>query len=345
MKTELQAVVLVRRLWVQNANAIASPMSYGFPALTAFTGAVHAVQRSLNAQSMPVTLDGVGVICHAAELQTNRDSGYVTRFNLRRDPVGQDGSSAALVEEGRVHLDLSLVIGITAGCPVSAFEQQEVARRIDDCLRSMRLAGGSVLPHPSPKQGRQQSARLFELPLTDKGRSAMFRNLTRLLLPGFALISRHELLRQHWRTLLEEQPDASSLDALLDLCALHWTPNQPPPPTERAASSNGQIPPVDARESLAEITTWNGARRKPGWLVPIPVGYNAVSELYAPGVVKRSRDLSAPFRFVESVLSLGEWKSPHRLASLDELLWHHHARPDQGLYLVKTAADMAASPL
>lgn len=337
MKTELQAVVLVRRLWVQNANAIASPMSYGFPALTAFTGAVHAVQRSLNAQSMPVTLDGVGVICHAAELQTNRDSGYVTRFNLRRDPVGQDGSSATLVEEGRVHLDLSLVIGITAGCPVPALEQHEVARRIDDCLRSMRLAGGSVLPHPSPKQGRQQSARLFELPLTDRGRSAMFRNLTRLLLPGFALISRHELLRQHWQTLLEEQPDASSLDALLDLCSLHWTPSAP--------SSDEEIPTPNGRESLAEITTWSAARRKPGWLVPIPVGYIAVSELYAPGVVKRSRDPSAPFRFVESVLSLGEWKSPHRLASLDELLWHHHARPDQGLYLVKTAADMAASPL
>ena len=148
MKTELQAVVVIPHLWVQNANAIASPMSYGFPAITAFLGAAHAIQRKLNEAGVEVVFNGVGVVCHSAEPQTNRESGYVTRFNLRRDPVGADGSSAALVEEGRMHLDISLVIGIESGCPVSRHEQRGLAHRIEEQLRAMRVAGGSVLPQP-----------------------------------------------------------------------------------------------------------------------------------------------------------------------------------------------------
>jgi CRISPR-associated protein Csy2 len=42
-----------------------------------------------------------------------------------------------------------------------------------------------------------------------------------------------------------------------------------------------------------------------------------------------------PFRFVESVLTLGEWRSPHRLPNLDALLWRHEADPERGVYRVR----------
>lgn len=335
MKTELQAVVVIPHLWVQNANAIASPMSYGFPAITAFTGAVHAIQRKLNEAGVMVGLKGVGVVCHAAEPQTNRESGYVTRFNLRRDPVGFDGSSAALVEEGRMHLDVSLVIGVENGCPVSRHEQRALAHRVDEQLRAMRLAGGSVLPHPVKML--HKLAHLIEIPGDDQTRSTAFRKMARSLLPGFALVGRHTLLAEHLVAMCAHDNKANSLDALLDLCALHWAPEP--------LQEDLELDDVTAAttETTSVKTPWHATRRKPGWLVPIPVGYAAISELYPPGVVKRSRDPAVPFRFVESVLSLGEWKSPHRLSGLDELLWHYDANPDSGLYLVKTLADTPSS--
>jgi CRISPR type I-F-associated protein Csy2 len=36
----------------------------------------------------------------------------VKAFRLTRNPVGKDGSTAAIVEEGRIHLELSLAFAI-----------------------------------------------------------------------------------------------------------------------------------------------------------------------------------------------------------------------------------------
>ena len=66
--------------------------------------------------------------------------------------------------------------------------------------------------------------------------------------------------------------------------------------------------------------------------MPLPIGYAGISPLYAPGEVANSRDDSTPFRFVESLYSLGEWVSPHRLDTLEQLLWTHEADPNAGLY-------------
>ena len=35
---------------------------------------------------------------------------------------------------------------------------------------------------------------------------------------------------------------------------------------------------------------------------------------------------------MESVYSLGEWISPHRLTHLEQLLWHAHTDEKRGLY-------------
>ncbi len=62
------AVLVLPRIRVQNANAISSPMTWGFPAITAFTGAMTALERRLG-RDAGVALWGVGVICHGFEAQ------------------------------------------------------------------------------------------------------------------------------------------------------------------------------------------------------------------------------------------------------------------------------------
>jgi len=67
--------------------------------------------------------------------------------------------------------------------------------------------------------------------------------------------------------------------------------------------------------------------------VPIPVGYAALTPVAHPaGAARNARDATVPLRFVESVYSLGEWISPHRLHSLIELLWQADTDEAQGLY-------------
>jgi CRISPR-associated protein Csy2 len=48
--------------------------------------------------------------------------------------------------------------------------------------------------------------------------------------------------------------------------------------------------------------------------------------------VRNARDATVPLRFVESVYSLGEWISPHRLTGLGQLLWHAETDEAKGLH-------------
>jgi CRISPR-associated protein Csy2 len=51
-----------------------------------------------------------GGICHHYEEQVT-DS-YIKAFRLTRNPVDRDGGTAAIVEEGRIHLDVTLLFQV-----------------------------------------------------------------------------------------------------------------------------------------------------------------------------------------------------------------------------------------
>lgn len=76
-------------------------------------------------------------------------------------------------------------------------------------------------------------------------------------------------------------------------------------------------------------------------MVPIPVGYGALGELHAPGSVANARDARTPFRFTESVYSVGQWIAPHHLHTAEQLLWYADHVPDTGLYRCRN--DFAVS--
>lgn len=317
-----EALLLLPRLRVQNANAISSPLTWGFPAPSAFTGFVHALQRRL-APAIELRLDGVGIVCHRFEAQVSQPAGKRTKaFNLTRNPLNPDGSTAAIVEEGRAHLEVSLLIG-ASGNALDDHPSEFLARHLWDLAHDMRLAGGSLLPPTSPLTGYRTPV-LQLLSGSEPEQYALHRRLARRLLPGFALVSREALLDQHLDDLRQLDANASELDALLDLARLNVEP-----PSHPANPSPGH---------------WQ-VRRKPGWLVPIPAGYGALSPLHAPGEVLNARDREVPLRFVETLFSLGEWRSPHRIADLRHLLWYHQADTQAGLYRCTTphfANDLSA---
>jgi CRISPR-associated protein Csy2 len=263
-------------------------------------------------------------------------------FNLTRNPLDKDGNTQAIVEEGRTHLEVSLLITVSGDdCPLNDEQCKALAAKVLHQAEGMRLAGGSILHNP---QRGKHPAQWIDWPTNREGQTSVFAQLRRHLAPGFVLVSRAQLLADHVNAMQKKRADATALDALLDLCALHYTPpTSDTSDAELAASEGGDAEDVEAVNAPAVASKdWTVSRRKPGWLVPLPVGYAAISPLYAPGEVKNARDNDKPFRFVESVLSLGEWVGPHRIKNLHDLLWRHHAQPEAGLYVTHNGAAVTS---
>lgn len=335
-------LLILPRLRVQNANAISSPLTWGFPSPTAFLGFVHALERSL--AHFGQVFDGVGIVCHDFEAQTFRPNRrHHLIFTQSRNPVYlkrdaakfiADGTPAAIVEEGRAHLVASLIIAVRGGFDESQ-EEQDFAEAAYQKALGMRLAGGSVLP---TLDRRIPKPEWIPWPYAEMDQPATFKRLRRKLLPGAALVHRPDLLGQRLAEMKAEgDHSASVLDALLDLTGLNHVPVMAASGEETVLngaeggtpdpSTNPDAPNGDSGSRVA----WR-IRTRPGWLVPLPIGYAGISELHAPSEVANARDATTPFRFVESLYSLGQWIAPHRLSSLEQLLWHGAAEPDAGLY-------------
>lgn len=307
-------LLILPRLRVQNANAISSPLTHGFPSMTAFLGLMWALARKLEAHDLPLAFDSVGVICHDFDEQVT-EGGYVKAFRLTRNPVYKDGGSAAIVEEGRMHMEITLLFGVSGGfVELDEHAHDAIAQTVDHELSGMRIAGGSVLPS---LDWRSRPALLrFGEDAEDVRRR--FRHLRRHWLPGFALVCRDDLLHARFDQLRAAAPETTALDALLDLSRFNWRPVRPD------AESDGA-------SAIAAKVEWKPEPR-PGWIVPIPVGFGALSELLPAGEVQSARDRDTPFRFVESLYSIGQWVSPHRLDNAEQLLWYASTDPAVGLY-------------
>jgi len=323
--THSEAILVLPHLRIQNANAIASPLTHGFPSITAFTGLMWALERKLAQAGVPLRLQAVGVVCHHHQEQVTQ--GYVRSFNLTRNPVDKDGSTAAIVEEGRMHLEITLVLAVSekrlAGAPPALVQGNDDqladwARIAGETLAGMRVAGGSVLPS-RPMPGKRVRPWMAIVPDDAEAAATEFRQWRRQWLPGFTLVGRADLLAERLQHLRETQPETTLLDAWLDAARFN---HQPLPSADGSPTPDGKV-------------AWGDPLRPKGsgWVVPIPVGYAALTpETHPAGTVRNARDATVPLRFVESVYSLGEWVSPHRLNNLTELLWQAETDEAQGLY-------------
>lgn len=313
-------LLVLPRLQVQNANAISSPLTHGFPSMTAFLGLMWALERKTRAAGLDIAFAGIGVVCHRHQEQAT-SGGFTKAFHLTRNPTAKDGSTAAIVEEGRIHLEVSLVLAVES----DRWRRDTQAREhdvalIQDMIATMRIAGGSVVPPANPKLPRYQP-QVTDLTGSEDDRLDAFRQLRLRLVPGFALVARDDLIDWRHEEQQADDPNAKRLDAWLSLSRINWR--------YRATADAGQ---------------WQHDRSELGWVVPIPVGYTTLSELYEPGAVANARDAETRFRFVESLYSIGEWISPHRLAQAEQMLWYTRHDDDAGRYRCYNNYRPAADP-
>lgn len=328
MTTATKALLVLPHLRVQNANAISSPLTHGFPSITALTGLMWALQRQLAAAGIPLKLQQVGVICHHHEEQVT--DGYVKTFRLTRNPVDKDGGTAAIVEEGRIHLDITVVFlvaqpaspGLGSALPWGHDEQlADWAMQVGEIVARMRFAGGTLLP-ARPMPGQCTRPWMAVLPEAHEEQVRAFARWRRQWLPGYVLVGRDDLLADRHRALLDERPDATLLDAWLHAARFNHQPVANEAPDGAAKPDSGK------KQRWVDPARQKGA----GWTVPIPVGYAALTKPLPAGAVANARDGSTPCVFVESVYSFGQWISPHRLNHVHELLWRPEAGTATGLY-------------
>jgi CRISPR-associated protein Csy2 len=294
----------IPHLQIHNANALSSPYTIGFPAMTAWMGAVHALQRKLtdkessNLKDLKAYPDlrfhGVGVCCHDFDLQTHKGPGdYIYSIVGTGNPLDKSGNRPAFVEEARCHLKVSLIIeceGIPEQILADEKEMANFGLIVKHHLHTLKMAGGDILKLKPPV--------LVNIDGTDEWES-----FTRELMPGFILRERCDLVQA---AMQEHEQDA--LTALMSYLQVEHR----------------------CEEDEEGRAVWSSKRKTPGWLVPIATGFHGISSL---GQAASQRDPDTPHRFAESVVTLGEFVMPYRLKTLDDLLWYYHVDLEKNLYL------------
>lgn len=233
-------VLILPHLEIQNANALSSPFTIGFPAMTAWLGFVHALERKLNKSGLSeLMLDSVAVVSHHCNLQTHKGDGdFVHSIIGTGNPLDKDGSRSAFIEEARCHLDVSLVIewrGNDEQVQVSGFAQE-----LQSMIATMKVAGGDILAMQRP------FTRSIDIDSEQETR-----RLLNQLMPGYVLIERRDLMVEA----MEQGEDA--LDALLGYLTLHHSCEQ---------LEDGTV-------------VWHSQRKANGWIVPIATGFQGISPL------------------------------------------------------------------
>lgn len=315
----MKGVLILRRIKVQNANAIAG-LTWGFPAISNFLGFTHALQRQFDQVNTGRKLPfmGCGIICHQHEVQAYAANDFANHvFALTRNPLDKTGKSSSFNEEGRMHMEVSLVIPLDGSVRGGREGAQKVAHDIKELALRQRLAGGSIIDI--------KKAEIWAFEDDDKKQNQTMRRILRSLLPGFALVSRKASLAEHQIAKRAQSSELAHYDcvdpdlqAWLEFSSLATKPEA-----------------VEGEPSTADIE-WPRFHQQhgyTGWLRPIAIGYKGISPLYEAGEVANSRDAQTPVRFVETLYSLGEWLSPHRLKSIEQLYWFYQQDKTQNHYL------------
>ena len=289
-RARVKKLLLLPHIIVHNANALSSPFPIGFPAMSAWLGATHALQRKLNADGFTqLRFTATGVISHQADLQTFKGEGdYVHSIIGTGNPLDKDGKRPSFIEEARIHLNVSLVIEYDG---LDEEDRERFEKRVSHHLRGrMKMAGGDIFAIKTPL--------LMKVKNGDEKQLAI---LSRKLMPGYALVERRELVIEAMSKGLD------AMDALLDYLLIH-----------------------NRCERKDEKVLWQREKREKGWIVPISIGFQGLSEL---GKAKNQRDENTPHRFAESVVTLGEFKMPYKIESVDEILWRYSYDEENSLYL------------
>ena len=233
-------LLILPHIKIHNANALSSPFTIGFPAMTAWLGFTHALERKLNQAGLSdLVLQSAAVVSHQCDVQTHKGDGdFVHSIIGTGNPLDKDGSRSAFIEEARCHLDVSLIIEYTGN--EDQTEQQSFIELLQKTITHMKVAGGDVL-----------SLKLPMIKAIDEKNEQETAALLRQLMPGYVLIERRDLMVEAM------QQGADALDALLSYLTVNHS----------------------CEQVENDTVVWQSQRKAAGWIVPIATGFQGISPL------------------------------------------------------------------
>ena len=236
----MKRLLIIPQLRIHNANALSSPYTIGFPAMTAWLGGAHALQRKLHAaQFNDLVFTRAAVACHSIDLQTYKGRGdYVHSIIGTGNPLDKNGNRPSFIEEARCHLTVSLVLEYEG---VDQDDADAFKAAIETQLSTLKLAGGDILDFKSPE--------LLKVDGADD-----LAKLTRKLMPGYVLKERRDLMIEAM------QRQGEHLDAIATL--LDYLSVQHRSETDETGQAE-----------------WTAKRKTAGWIVPIATGFHGISAL------------------------------------------------------------------
>lgn len=289
---------LVPKLRIQNANAASSPYTVGVPAMTAWLGMIHALQRLLQRHELlqQIHLSRTAVVCHSCELQVFKEENYYGALIGTANPLKKSKKTGAFerppfVEEARCHLTVSLLMEVEGldGKDVEIFEEK--ARQE---LPRLKAASGDILVKP-------EECERWKLYYADEYDENDERKLLRQLMPGYAIVERGDLLKH--------RDEVDALDNLLDVLKIRYHAN---------TDEQGKI-------------SWQREKVVPdGWLVPIAVGFR---DLSGKMTIEGQRSYDYEHHFVEPLVTVGEFVMPYRCNTLNDILWEYQYDEQAGSYV------------
>jgi len=285
--------LIIRKMEITEASMDSSPVTIGFPAVSAILGFVHALQRKLQARDKGLKFTGAGISCHSFNPFIYRTKHDLKPSMTRNPPYKKKylSKGAPFIEEGKADMNISLVIELQCG----SFVPEELSSHIKSLLPHLRFSGGTIW---QPEKITFVSVAWDD----DAGQKKVLHQL----MPGFVLLERRDLVEE---TMKNNGVDA--LDAILD----HLEVCQ--------HTAKGEDPEKD------EIY-WARKSGTPGWLVPVSVGYRAITPFEK---IENQRDPNCEHAFAENVLTLGEFVMPIRLDSINDIIWRPSVSEETGLYV------------
>lgn len=302
---EVIGYLALKKVEITDANSISSPLTYGFPAITGFLGAFHALSRKIQHLNIAegISLGGVLLACHDCSPQVFRTSQYSDyTFNQQRNPIKKDGTTASIIEEGKCHLTISFVVEVLGEDELETNEKKTLIENVSKLFFQQRIAGGSVHALSS-----HDPISFIEVEEIDA--------IPQMLMPAFVLMDATEELKSIIEEMQETNPDATPIDALIETSTIHHTP---------LLSDDNE-------------TNWeaNSIKKGRGWLVPMPIGYQGISEQYPALEMQNTRNPEYPSQYTEVLYGLGKWVYPYRLTDrIDTAFWRYSANIEQSIYLV-----------
>ncbi|CAC9955413.1 CRISPR-associated protein, Csy2 family [uncultured Gammaproteobacteria bacterium] len=202
----MKQILLIPRIKIHNANALSSPYTIGFPAMSGWLGFMHNLQRKLSVDFTRIKFNGIIVSIHEMNLHTYKsESDFNYSIISKRNPMDSKGKPMAFIEEARCDLKVSIAIEYEN---IDPREEEYFCQKLPSILHQLKIVSGDIMSFDED-----------EISMRKIKEEEDFRMFIRYLMPGFCLVSRKDLMQQ------EMQNGKDSIDALLENLKITTTIN------------------------------------------------------------------------------------------------------------------------